>query len=321
MVRAPAWITASQTRHRNSGSLRVASSAENCTSSTCRRAARTAAIAPSIHCWRVIRSFRSRCRSEVAMNTCRRFRGAGASAHAARSMSLALHLASAATTGPRMCAATMRTPSASASEAIGKPASMMSTPRAVSFRAIFSFSSMRIEKPGACSPSRNVVSKIVRWFLDKWVLRMFSYVVSDAAARSPIYSYYVYIRTYYDARARTTEHEEHRHRNSLWSGAVAQNVCGHDALGAVRTLCLGAGVLCDRFVSVPLCLCGVITQETSNAVAGSQRLPHRRGRTELLESRTSASPHAAGDQPGSEAARRGAGRAVVRPVVAHRCAD
>ena len=54
-----------------------------------------------------------------------------------------------------------RTASASASEAIGNPASMMSTPSASSWRASWSFSSMRIENPGACSPSRRVVSKMV----------------------------------------------------------------------------------------------------------------------------------------------------------------
>jgi hypothetical protein len=38
---------------------------------------------------------------------------------------------------------------------------MMSTPSAASCRAIRSFSSIRIEKPGACSPSRSVVSKMI----------------------------------------------------------------------------------------------------------------------------------------------------------------
>ena len=64
-------------------------------------------------------------------------------------------------TGPRMWVATIRTASASASDAIGNPASMMSTPSARNWCAIFNFSSILSEKPGACSPSRRVVSKIV----------------------------------------------------------------------------------------------------------------------------------------------------------------
>src|SRR5216684_698782 len=62
--------------------------------------------------------------------------------------------------GRRISAATRRTASASFGEAIGKPASMMSTPSASSARASASFSSTCSEKPGPCSPSRRVVSKI-----------------------------------------------------------------------------------------------------------------------------------------------------------------
>ncbi len=53
------------------------------------------------------------------------------------------------------------TDSKSPFEAIGKPASMMSTPRRASCWAISSFSVWFIEAPGACSPSRSVVSKIL----------------------------------------------------------------------------------------------------------------------------------------------------------------
>ncbi len=60
---------------------------------------------------------------------------------------------------PALPAATSRTDSASASDAIGNPASMISTPSSSSWRASRNFSSTRIEKPGACSPSRRVVSK------------------------------------------------------------------------------------------------------------------------------------------------------------------
>ena len=47
----------------------------------------------------------------------------------------------------------------SPSEAIAKPASMMSTPRSSSACAMVSFSCVVIEQPGDCSPSRSVVSK------------------------------------------------------------------------------------------------------------------------------------------------------------------
>jgi hypothetical protein len=53
------------------------------------------------------------------------------------------------------------TASASAGDAMGKPASMMSTPSASSARASVSLASTSREKPGACSPSRRVVSKIM----------------------------------------------------------------------------------------------------------------------------------------------------------------
>ena len=48
----------------------------------------------------------------------------------------------------------------SPSEAIGKPASMISTPISSSIEAISSFSSWVMVALGDCSPSRRVVSKI-----------------------------------------------------------------------------------------------------------------------------------------------------------------
>ncbi len=77
----------------------------------------------------------------------------------AQSMSPVAQRASAAMTGRLTSAATILTDSVSASDAIGNPASMISTPSSSSWRASRSFSSTRIEKPGACSPSRRVVSK------------------------------------------------------------------------------------------------------------------------------------------------------------------
>ena len=54
----------------------------------------------------------------------------------------------------------LRTASWSPGEAIGKPASITSTPRRASCWAISSFSAGFSEMPGDCSPSRSVVSKI-----------------------------------------------------------------------------------------------------------------------------------------------------------------
>src|SRR5688572_3253070 len=59
------------------------------------------------------------------------------------------------------CCATWRVSSKSSSEEIGKPASMTSTLSRASCRAISSFAMVFIEKPVACSPSRNVVSKMI----------------------------------------------------------------------------------------------------------------------------------------------------------------
>ena len=57
--------------------------------------------------------------------------------------------------------ATARTPSKSPGEEAAKPASMTSTPSRSSCSPISTFSSGRRAIPGACSPSRSVVSKIV----------------------------------------------------------------------------------------------------------------------------------------------------------------
>ena len=58
-----------------------------------------------------------------------------------------------------MAEAMARTEAASPSEAMAKPASRTSTPRAASWWAMRSFSSWCMVQPGDCSPSRRVVSK------------------------------------------------------------------------------------------------------------------------------------------------------------------
>ena len=79
----------------------------------------------------------------------------------ARSMSRSLHRARPQTDEPVTSAAMARTASKSPAEAMGNPASMISTPSAASARATSSFSAMFMLAPGDCSPSRNVVSKIL----------------------------------------------------------------------------------------------------------------------------------------------------------------
>ena len=66
--------------------------------------------------------------------------------------------------GPWTSRAIAWTASKSPGEAIGKPASMTSTPRRASWWAISSFSPVFSEMPGDCSPSRSVVSKMRTWF-------------------------------------------------------------------------------------------------------------------------------------------------------------
>ena len=64
-------------------------------------------------------------------------------------------------TGPSTWRAIACTASKSPGEAIGKPASITSTPRRASCCAISSFSPVFSEMPGLCSPSRRVVSKMI----------------------------------------------------------------------------------------------------------------------------------------------------------------
>src|SRR5262245_6870980 len=98
--------------------------------------------------------------SLVEMNVWIRQRSAPRSASAARSMSPGTTRARAAITGPRTLVAISCTASNSPSLETGKPASRTSTPRRASCSAISTFSARVSAIPGACSPSRSVVSKI-----------------------------------------------------------------------------------------------------------------------------------------------------------------
>src|SRR5262245_16429607 len=97
----------------------------------------------------------------VAMKTWMRDLRAFATASAAASMSSLRVRAREATVGRSTAAATARTPSKSPGEETANPASTTSTPSRSSCVPISAFSSGESAMPGDCSPSRNVVSKIV----------------------------------------------------------------------------------------------------------------------------------------------------------------
>src|SRR4030081_3843610 len=104
--------------------------------------------------------------SEEERNVWMRFSLAGSTARAADSISIGLARASAAIRTPFASAAMVRTDSKSPAEAMGKPASMMSTPSLASWCAKRNFSALCMVQPGDCSPSRRVVSKKTIWLED-----------------------------------------------------------------------------------------------------------------------------------------------------------
>src|SRR5258708_1152293 len=100
------------------------------------------------------------CTGEVDRKVWMRLFLAGLIASAQRSMSLKAAGASPQTTAFLVGLAISWTAAKSPSEAIGKPASMMSTPIWSRSSATSSFSSWVMVAPGHCSPSRKVVSKM-----------------------------------------------------------------------------------------------------------------------------------------------------------------
>jgi hypothetical protein len=141
MVVAPAWTAMVTIFTRKSGSVRVASSAENSTSSVKVRARRTDSAACSSAWARLIFSLASRWRSEEARKVWMRDFSAGSMERAAASMSSRLQRASDAMRELRTSRAIWRMESESPWLAMAKPASMTSTPRSASWWAIRSFSS------------------------------------------------------------------------------------------------------------------------------------------------------------------------------------
>ncbi len=161
IVVAPAAMAASTQRHRKSGSVRVPSSALHSTSSVLLRASATLDVTSSSTCAGSMRSFTRMCSGLVETKVWMRRRAAGFTASAARRMSAGAVRARPHTTGPSFAkrVAMACTLSKSPADAMGKPASITSTPSSASASAMRSFSSRFMEKPGDCSPSRSVVSK------------------------------------------------------------------------------------------------------------------------------------------------------------------
>ena len=112
-----------------------------------------------------MRNFFSMCRADVAMKVCMRERLAPLSASAAREISRSLARDKEHTMDSVMALAIALTAWKSPSELAAKPASITSTRSLSSCLAIRNFSSRVMDAPGDCSPSRKVVSKIIKWSL------------------------------------------------------------------------------------------------------------------------------------------------------------
>ena len=159
-VVAPASIAAVTTSARKESSVREASSGENSTSSQSSRAIDMAPTALLMISSFAILSLCSRWILLVATKTWIRCRSAPLTAACTFSISPALHRARPQITGPRFASAIALTDSKSPGEAAGKPASMMSTFNSDRAFATLSFSLSVMLQPGACSPSRSVVSNM-----------------------------------------------------------------------------------------------------------------------------------------------------------------
>ena len=159
-VVAPALIAASTARRRKSRSVRVASCADHSTSPHRLRARVTDLVTSSRMSSCDMFRMKSRCCGLVDRKVWMRPRRAGLIASAQRSMSLTPARARPQTVLSVTISEILRTASKSPLEAIGKPASITSTRISSRILASSSFSSRDMEAPGACSPSRMVVSKM-----------------------------------------------------------------------------------------------------------------------------------------------------------------
>jgi hypothetical protein len=159
-VVAPAATAAEKISARNSRSVRSASSAENSTSSHRPTARSIAATAASSTCALLMPSLCSRCSGLVERNRWMRERRAFSSARAVVSTSPGRQRERPHTVVSTSVRAISATAAKSSGEACGKPASSTSTPSDSSACAMRSLARRSSEKPGACSPSRRVVSKM-----------------------------------------------------------------------------------------------------------------------------------------------------------------
>ena len=170
MVVAPHSTATPSTSARNPASERLASMALNSTSAPAcvparSRARLTMARVSASTSAGVFLIWYFMCTSLVLMNVWMRGVSATLTASQHTRMSCSMARARPAMRGPLTSAAIVLTASKSSGEAIGKPASMMSTWSLASWRAISSFSALFMVAPGACSPSRSVVSKILMYLL------------------------------------------------------------------------------------------------------------------------------------------------------------
>ena len=177
MVVAPASITAVKILAKKSKSERTASSAENSTSSVYSLAIFTALTAASITCCGFIFSLYSMWMGLVAMKVWMRFFGAGETASPALRTSFSTARANEQTVALVMILAIAFTDSKSPGLAAAKPASITSTPIFSNWRAIRIFSSLVMDAPGDCSPSRMVVSNMMTRLFWLVVMVFFSKVV------------------------------------------------------------------------------------------------------------------------------------------------
>ncbi len=167
MVVAPHCTATSSTCARNSGSERLASMALNSRSASGCVATRSR---PRASPWTRVSASTSAgvfliwyfmCTALVLMKVWMRGTSATFTASQQTRMSFSMARARPAMRGPLTSVAIALTASKSSGEAIGNPASMMSTRSLASWCATSSFSALFRVAPGACSPSRSVVSKIL----------------------------------------------------------------------------------------------------------------------------------------------------------------
>ena len=164
-----------------------------------------------------------------------RERGASSSAAAAASMSVELARQSDATVTCFAACATACTPSKSPGEEAAKPASITSTPSRSSCSPISTFSSGRRAIPGACSPSRSVVSKML-------ILRELNVFLLDspAIAGGPVASDVgvCALQRVVDAPLEGENQEDEADRPGWGCGAAKKRAPGCSTASAWATVCV-----------------------------------------------------------------------------------